>query len=69
MVACRGRVQREGDVIHVVVEHLEDLTSLLRDVGNRDELLTSPGGLGRMETETEMASDEGSIRIPTRSFR
>jgi error-prone DNA polymerase len=35
MVACRGRVQREGDVIHVVAEHLDDLTPLLRTVGCR----------------------------------
>ena len=36
MLECRGRVQREGDVIHVVAEELSDLTPLLRTVGNRD---------------------------------
>jgi len=35
MLACRGRVQRESDVIHVVAEELEDLSALLRSVGNR----------------------------------
>jgi error-prone DNA polymerase len=35
MLGCRGRVQREGDVIHVVAEQLEDLSGLLRSVGNR----------------------------------
>ena len=29
MLSCRGRVQREGEVIHVVAEHLEDLTPWL----------------------------------------
>jgi error-prone DNA polymerase len=36
MVACHGRVQREGEVIHVVTDHLEDLSDLLRSVGGRD---------------------------------
>ena len=35
MLECRGRVQREGEVIHVVADQLEDLTPLLRTVGNR----------------------------------
>ena len=29
MIACRGRVQREGEVIHVVAEQLTDLSDLL----------------------------------------
>jgi error-prone DNA polymerase len=29
-------VQREGEVIHVVTDHLEDLSDLLRSVGGRD---------------------------------
>ena len=37
MIACHGRIQREGDVIHVVTDHLEDLSDLLRSVGQRDE--------------------------------
>jgi DNA polymerase III alpha subunit len=36
MLGVRGRVQKEGDVIHVVAEELEDLTPLLRSVGGRD---------------------------------
>ncbi|MDQ2801310.1 MAG: error-prone DNA polymerase, partial [Pseudomonadota bacterium] len=35
MIACHGRVQREGEVIHVVAERLEDLSDLLRSVGAR----------------------------------
>ena len=37
MIACHGRVQREGEVIHVVTDNLEDLSDLLRSVGQRDE--------------------------------
>ena len=35
MLACHGRVQREGEVIHVVVETLEDYSVPLRSVGKR----------------------------------
>ncbi|MCW3846982.1 error-prone DNA polymerase [Sphingomonas sp. LB-2] len=34
MLAIRGRVQREGIVIHLVAEQVTDLTPWLRDVGN-----------------------------------
>jgi len=33
MIACRGRLQRESDVIHVVAEELIDLSDLLAGVG------------------------------------
>ena len=36
MIACHGQVQREGEVIHVVTDHLEDLSDLLRSVGDLD---------------------------------
>ena len=37
MLSCRGRLQREGEVIHVVADELIDLTSMLRSVGARDD--------------------------------
>ncbi|MEG3181903.1 error-prone DNA polymerase [Sphingomonas sp. LT1P40] len=44
MLGIRGRVQREGLVIHVVVDHLTDLTGMLRDVGDLDlPRMTMPG--------------------------
>ncbi len=36
MIACHGRVQREGEVVHVVADRLEDLSHLLRGVGAGD---------------------------------
>jgi len=36
MLACRGHVQREGDVIHIVAAHLVDLSGLLRTLGSCD---------------------------------
>jgi error-prone DNA polymerase len=46
MVACRGRVQREGEVIHVVADHLTDLSALLRSVGDRQEAFPLTHGQG-----------------------
>ncbi len=46
MIACHGRVQQEGGVTHVIAEHLEDLTGLLRQVGERDDLIPLPTGRG-----------------------
>jgi error-prone DNA polymerase len=38
MMGLRGKVQREGDVIHVIAERLDDLSSLLASVGSRREV-------------------------------
>ncbi len=46
MVACHGRVQREGDVIHVVTDRLEDLSDMLRSVGERNEAFPITHGRG-----------------------
>ena len=46
MLGCRGRVQREGQVVHLVAEHLIDHSDLLRTVGMRDEPLPLPRGRG-----------------------
>jgi error-prone DNA polymerase len=46
MLKCRGRVQREGDVIHVVADQLEDLSSLLRSVGDRQQPFPIQRGRG-----------------------
>jgi error-prone DNA polymerase len=46
LLACRGRVQREGEVIHLIAEHLIDLSGLLRSVGERDEPFPVPHGRG-----------------------
>jgi error-prone DNA polymerase len=46
LLVCRGRVQREGEVIHLIAEHLIDLSDLLRSVGDRDESFPVPHGRG-----------------------
>ncbi len=51
LVAARGRVQREGEVIHLVAEHLTDLTGLLRSLSEREEAF--PHGRGRAAESDE----------------
>ncbi len=46
MLACHGRVQREGEVTHVITDRLEDLSDLLRSVGERDEAVPIQHGRG-----------------------
>ncbi|WP_046867105.1 error-prone DNA polymerase [Microvirga massiliensis] len=46
MLACRGRLQREGEVIHLIAEHVMDLSDPLRSVGRRDQPLRLPHGRG-----------------------
>jgi error-prone DNA polymerase len=47
MIACRGKLQKEGEVIHVIAEHLTDLSGLLRSVGERnDQPFPLPHGRG-----------------------
>ena len=36
MIGCRGRLQREGGVTHLIAEHFIDLSDLLRSVAERD---------------------------------
>jgi error-prone DNA polymerase len=59
-VACRGKVQREGEVIHVVASNLIDLTDLLRQVGQQD------GNFRSASTRAEEARLNGAPdpRIP-----
>jgi error-prone DNA polymerase len=38
MMGVRGQVQREGEVIHVIAQRLDDLSPLLASVGNRTDV-------------------------------
>jgi error-prone DNA polymerase len=85
MIACRGRLQREGEVIHVIAEHLTDLSDLLRGVGERDEMFPVPfargdeakhGGAPNPRDKKLVASRDiyvrdlrAGIKVPTRDFR
>jgi len=46
MIGIKGRVQREGDVIHIVAHHITDLSSELAGIGNRETAFPLPHGKG-----------------------
>jgi error-prone DNA polymerase len=44
MLSVRGRVQSESGTIHIIADHITDLTGLLREIGDIDlPRLTMPG--------------------------
>jgi len=69
MIACRGKLQREGEVIHVIAEHLTDLSDLLRGVGERDDALVLTRGRGDEAGHGGVPDPRPGIKVPTRDFR
>ncbi len=68
MVACHGKLQREGSVIHVIVDRLEDYSEMLRSVGDRGDTFVSRTGRGD-EAKHGGAPDVRGIKVSTRDFR
>ena len=50
MIAVRGRIQREGEVVHLVAHRLVDLSAELATVGSRDAAFPLPHGRGDQVT-------------------
>src|SRR3977135_2843454 len=44
MMAVHGRIQREGEVVHLVAYRVTDLTDLLASIGDRDVTFPPPHG-------------------------
>jgi error-prone DNA polymerase len=42
MIACRGKLQKEGEVIHVIADEITDLSALLRSVGDETRGIRVP---------------------------
>ena len=61
MVACTGKVQREGEVIHVIAECFADLSPQLRALGE------TPGR--QAQNVSGGNRQPGGIKVPTRDFR
>ena len=61
MVACTGKVQREGEVIHVIAEYFADLSPQLRALGE------TPGR--QAQNVSGGNRQPGGIKVPTRDFR
>ena len=79
MIAVHGKLQREGKVIHLVSERIEDLTPLLTTVGDRDfPHRTGPGDGARngghdprdgpRSKPAEHPGRDGGMRIRSRNF-
>ena len=85
MLACHGRVQREGEVVHVIADRLEDLSDLLGSVGERNGGQPSFGDEAGRDARPcpqieRRSSDhrpriipglrpDGGIKVPARDFR
>ncbi|AZO82029.1 MULTISPECIES: error-prone DNA polymerase [unclassified Bosea (in: a-proteobacteria)] len=46
MISARGRIQREGEVVHLVAQRLTDLSADLAGIGQRDRPFPLPHGRG-----------------------
>jgi error-prone DNA polymerase len=85
MIAVRGRLQREGEVTHIIAHQLTDLSALLRSVGARDAF-PLPHGRGDEAKHGGGPDPRGApprardiyiadiprkegIKVPTRDFR
>jgi len=69
MLGIRGRVQREGEVVHLVAHHLTDLTPLLASVGHRNGDFPLPHGRGDDVRRGAPSPDpRGQVRTPVRNL-
>jgi error-prone DNA polymerase len=71
MIGVRGILQKEGEVIHVVADRLEDLTPLLHRVGAMDfphRFAPADGGKGASPDPRGRAEAGGVIRVKSRDF-
>ena len=69
MIACRGKVQKEGEVIHVVADQMTDLSALLASVGQRDDAFPIERGRGDAVTHPNNSDPrERGIKPRTRDF-
>jgi error-prone DNA polymerase len=65
MLGVKGYVQREGEVVHVVAQHLTDLSGMLASVGHRDRPFPLPHGRGDEFHHASPSNDpRGQPKIP-----
>ena len=62
MIAVRGRIQREGEVVHLVAHRLVDLSAELATVGSRDAAFPLPHGRGDQVTHAGGGPDPRDLR-------
>jgi error-prone DNA polymerase len=70
MIGCTGKLQREGEVIHVIAERLEDFSPQLRSLGAQDaEGFAWPTSRGDEARHGGAPDPRGGIQVATRDFR
>ena len=71
MIVVHGRIQREGEVVHLVAHRITDVSRELASVGERDEAFPLSHGRGDEFRHRSPAPDPRStgIRVRTRDFR
>jgi error-prone DNA polymerase len=69
LLYCRGPLQREESVIHIVAEELRDLTPRLNTLRERTGDLTPPPKPPFLRPEKIPGYDSRDIVIPSRDFR
>ena len=62
MIAVRGRIQREGEVVHLVAHRLVDLSAELATVGSRDAAFPLSHGRGDQVTHAGGGPDPREFR-------
>lgn len=64
MIGIKGRVQREGEVIHIVAHHLTDLSAELASIGARELLFPLSQDLGDGLQHGSSESDPHDLPMP-----
>jgi error-prone DNA polymerase len=67
MIAVRGRIQREGEVVHLVAHRLVDLSAELVAIGARDAAF--PLSHGRGEQVTHAGGGPDPRELPPKGLR
>jgi len=67
MMAVHGRIQREGEVVHLVVQRVTDLSAELASVGEREAVFPLPHGRG--DQIRNGGSDPDQRVAPHKTFR
>ncbi len=67
MMAVHGRIQREGEVVHLVAQRVADLSAALASVGEREASFPLPHGRG---DQIRQGSSDPELRaVPYKPFR
>ena len=67
MIAVHGRIQREGEVVHLVAHRLVDLSAELATVGSRDAAF--PLSHGRGDQVTHAGGGPDPRELPPKGLR